>query len=363
MAAMGRKHEEKRMIRIGVLGAGRVVQNRYVEVFREELKGARVIMVCDKVQERADKVGPLLGAEPVYDKGKMLENREIDLILVATESGKHFQHTSEILAAGKHVIVEKPPCFFPKEIEDAERFARERGLMYAVVFQNRLNPAMRILKKTFDEGRFGKLVLATIRLRWCRYQDYYEDGWHGTWKMDGGVINQQAIHHVDALQWVCGPVADVCAAQSNALNRLEAEDTTVATVRFLNGALGLVEATTAARPDDFEASISIVGEKGTAVIGGIALNEIHTWRFVEERDEDRDIPEKYSQEVPTGYGLSHGPLLQEIVDRLEQKRIDPPITGSDAVPTVRLIHGLYRSAEIGGWVRMDENPVSTRLGR
>lgn len=351
------------MVRIGVLGAGRVVLNRYVEVFGDELEGSRVVMVCDKVRERADEVARLLDAEAVYDKRKMFGNREIDVILIATESGRHFKHTHEALAAGKHVIVEKPPCLFPGEILDVEHFAGERGLMYAVVFQNRLNPSMRILKKTFDGGRFGKLVLATIRLRWCRYQDYYEDGWHGTWKMDGGVINQQAIHHIDALQWICGPVVDVCAAQTNALNKLEAEDTTVATVRFQNGALGLIEATTAARPDDFEASISVVGEKGTVVVGGIALNEIHTWRFVEETVEDRSVREKYSQKVPTGYGLSHGPLLQEIVNRLNEGRVDPPITGSDAVSTVRLVHGLYRSAEIGKWVRMEENPVSDRLGR
>ncbi|MBW1887286.1 MAG: Gfo/Idh/MocA family oxidoreductase [Deltaproteobacteria bacterium] len=351
------------MIGIGVLGTGRVVLNRYVEVFRDELKGARVIMVCDKVRERADEVAGLLGAKAVYEKEQMFESSEIDAILIATESGKHFKHSYEVLAAGKHVIVEKPPSLFPQEILDAEQFAKERGLMYAVVFQNRLNPAMRILKKTFEEGLFGKLVLGTIRLRWCRYQDYYEDGWHGTWKMDGGVINQQAIHHIDALQWVCGPITLVNALQSNALNRLEAEDTTVATVKFENGAIGIVEATTAARPDDFEASMSIVGEKGMAVIGGIALNKIDTWHFVKERPEDKTIPVEYSQEVPTGYGLSHGPLLQEIVNRLKMGRTDPMITGNDTVPTVQLVHALYQSAEIGGWVRMVDNPLSERLGK
>lgn len=351
------------MIGIGVLGAGRVVLNRYVEVFRDELKGARVIMVCDKVRERADEVAGLLGAKAVYDKEQMFESSEIDAVLVATESGKHFKHSYEVFAAGKHVIVEKPPCLFPQEILDAEQLAKERGLMYAVVFQNRLNSAMSILKKTFEEGLFGKLVLGTIRLRWCRYQDYYEDGWHGTWKMDGGVINQQAIHHIDALQWVCGPITLVNALQSNALNRLEAEDTTVATVKFENGALGVVEATTAARPDDFEASMSIVGEKGMAVIGGIALNKIDTWHFVKERPEDKTIPAEYSQEVPTGYGLSHGPLLQEIVNRLKEGRTDPVITGKDTVSTVQLVHALYRSAEIGGWVKMVDNPLSERLGK
>lgn len=350
------------MIRIGVLGAGRVVQNRIAEVLRDEIEGACVLMVCDKVSKRANKVAHQLGAKAVYDIRVLLENKEVDVVLIATESGNHFQHSRAALEAGKHVIVEKPPALLPDEILENENYAKQRGLMFAVIFQNRLNPAMQILKKTYNEGRFGKIVLSTIRLRWCRYQEYYEDGWHGTWAMDGGVLSQQAIHHLDALQWVCGEVSQVSAMQSNALNLLEAEDTTVATVRFENGALGVIETTTAARPEDFEASISIVGEKGFVVVGGIALNKIDTWKFVDRRPEDTTIPQSCSQEVPTGYGLSHGPLIQEIVNRLNAGRIDAPITGTDAVSTMRLVHALYRSAEIEGVVKLEDKQLSERLG-
>ncbi len=351
------------MIRIGVLGAGRVVKNRYVEVFRNELRDARVTIVCDKVQERADEIAAQIGAKAIYEKDLLFESKEVDAVLVATESGKHYRHSHSILEAGKHVIVEKPPALIPDEILENEMFANQNKLMYAVMFQNRLNPAMCILKKHYDKGRFGKLVLATIRLRWCRYQDYYEDGWHGTWRMDGGVINQQAIHHIDALEWVCGPVSEVVAAQSNILNQLEAEDTTVATLKFANGGLGVLEATTAARPEDFEASLSVVGEKGMAVIGGIALNKIDTWQFVETEPEDETIPYKFSQDVPTGYGLSHGPLLQKIIDRLNQGKIEPPISGTDAYYSGRLVHAFYRSVEAGGWVKTNKNLLSKRLGK
>ncbi len=351
------------MIKIGVLGAGRVVQNRYVDVFLNELKNAEVTTVADIVAADADKVSQQLGCRPVYSLEELVCDKNVDVVLVATESGNHQEHVMAALDGGKHVIVEKPPAMLAKEVITAQEFAKQKNLMYAVIFQNRLNPAMRILKETFESGRFGKIVLATIRLRWCRYQDYYEDGWHGTWDKDGGVINQQAIHHLDAMQWVCGPITDVCCAQNNALNSLEAEDTTVAIVRFANGFLGAIEATTAARPEDFEASMSVVGEKGMAVIGGIALNNIETWQFVEEELEDKTIPKDYSQEVPTGYGLSHGPLMQEIVDRLSQGRLDPPITGSDCIPVVDLVHGLYCSVEQGGWVSIANRPVSARLGK
>jgi predicted dehydrogenase len=333
-----------------------------MEIFRDELRDCKVVAVCDIVREKADGLAKALSTESVYRYEDLLE-KDIGVVIVLTESGKHYEHARTGLEAGKHVIVEKPAALLPDEIVANEKLAAGKGLMFSVVHQNRFNPAMRMLKKTFNKGRFGKMVLGTIRLRWCRYQEYYEDGWHGTWKMDGGVINQQAIHHLDALQWVCGPIEKVAAVQANALNKLEAEDTTVASVKFCNGALGVIEATTAARPDDFEASISVVGEGGIAVIGGIALNKIETWRFIEAEPEDPMIPGRYSQVVPTGYGLSHGPLIQENVDRLNAGRVDPPITGIDASQCVRIVHALYRSVEVGGWINLDDSPISERLGR
>lgn len=349
------------MQRIGILGCGRV-SDRYLEVCRDELRDCRVTAVCDVITEKADKLAKELDAKAVYNFDELLQ-MDIDVVFILTESGKHAIHTRKALESGKHVIVEKPPGLLPQEILDNEKFSAEKGLMYSVVFQNRLNPAIQILKKTFDAGRFGKLILASIRLRWCRYQEYYEDGWHGTWKMDGGVINQQAIHHIDALQWICGPIAEVVAGQTNALNQLEAEDTTVASIKFENNALGVIEVTTAARPKDFEASISVVGEKGIAVIGGIALNKIDLWQFTEPQPEDETIPIEYSQEVPTGYGLSHGPLIQENIDRLNEGNMVPLISGTNSIDCVKLVHALYRSVEDGGWIKLNSNPISSRLGR
>jgi len=348
--------------RIGLIGCGRVTTGRYVEVCRDELTDALVVVACDTAREKADYVAQSLSCDAVYEMDAVLNRNDVDVVIILTESGNHYEHTKRALLAGKHVIVEKPPAMLPPEVRECQELAEQSALMYAPVVQNRFNPAMVALKSAQEHGRFGTHILSTIRLRWCRYQDYYEDGWHGTWMMDGGVINQQAFHHVDALQWVCGPIDAVVSAQANALNELEAEDTTVAVVRFKDGSLGVIEATTAARPEDFEASISLVGEKGMAVIGGIALNNIETWSFIEPLDDDSMIPSNCSQEVPTGYGLSHGPLIQSIIDRLEQGSIDPPISGSDVVPTLKLVHALYRSAEVGGWAQMDDNPVSDRLG-
>ena len=153
------------MVKIGLLGAGRVIQSRYMEVFKQELKDVSVLIVCDKVKTSADKVASILECQAVYNDELLFKNSEIDTILIATESGNHYEHAKRALEKGKHVIVEKPPAFNPEEILNNEKFAKEKGLMFAVIFQNRLNPAIQILKKTYDDGRFGKLVLATIRVR------------------------------------------------------------------------------------------------------------------------------------------------------------------------------------------------------
>lgn len=318
---------------------------------------------CDLAADRAAEFAHHFSARDFTDYETMLDECRSDLVLILTPSGLHYDHTRIALERGSHVLVEKPITMLPSQAHELDMLARAKGLMYGVAFQNRLNPAVRCLRQSLAQGRFGKIVTATIRLRWCRYQNYYEDGWHGTWAQDGGVINQQAIHHVDAVNWLLGPVDAVCAATGNRLNRLEAEDTLVATVRFKSGALGTIEATTAARPEDFEASLSLVGEKGMALIGGIALNKVETWRFVEPLPEDVDVPQQFSQEVPNGYGLSHGPLLQQTIDVLRAGKIDPPVPARDGILTTELVHALYRSDELGGWVSLADSPVSQRLGR
>tara|TARA_Y200000002_G_scaffold131739_1_gene108559 strand:+ start:43732 stop:44790 length:1059 start_codon:yes stop_codon:yes gene_type:complete len=350
------------MIRIAILGCGRVVQNRYVEVFQKELSNTTVVAACDIIKSKADLVSNLLECRAFYNYEDLLSIKDIDAVLIATESGKHYEHALAALEAGKHIIVEKPPALIPQEVMKINDIANQKNLMFAVIFQNRFNPALVKLKECYDKKRFGKIILATIRLRWCRYQDYYEDGWHGTWKMDGGVVSQQAIHHIDALQWICGDIKEVCSNTGNMLNDLEAEDTITALTKFKSGAMGIIEATTAARPEDFEASMSIVGENGTVEIGGIALNKIKTWKFLNPIDEDNSIQKKFSSEVPSGYGLSHGPLLQEIINRLKDGNIIPPISGNDTLPTISLVHALYSSDENRSWVNLENEPLSKRLG-
>ena len=349
-------------IRLGVVGCGRVTQHYRKILDSGVVTGFSVAGVCDLKPEAAAPLAAHWGCPSYGTLDALLDGAKPDLVLVLTPSGHHHAHARRALERGFHVLVEKPLAMRPDQARDLESLAREKGLMCGVAFQNRLNPAIRALRGAVDEGRFGKIVTATMRLRWCRTQEYYEDGWHGTWAMDGGVINQQAIHHVDALNWLAGPVEAVCAATARRANKLEAEDTLIAAVRFASGALGTIEATTAARPQDFEASISILGDAGFASVGGIALNKVDAWTFVAPKPGDAEVPARDSREVPNGYGLSHGPLLQAVLDALRAGSIVPPVPASEGVKTSDLIHALYRSEEIGGWVKLADRPASERLG-
>ena len=348
-------------LKVAFIGCG-LVARWQATFFQNGFEGARLVSVCDLDRSKAEAMAGLLGVEAADNDTQVLADSRIDLVSIMTESGHHYEHAKKALLAGKHVIVEKPPCMFAEQVIELKELAANTGLMYAPIFQNRFNPAMKILKQAYDSGRFGKLVCVSVRLVWCRLQDYYEDGWHGTWEMDGGVINQQAIHHVDAMNWIC-PVSDVSALQTRRLNELEAEDTTVCTVRFSNGAIGTLEATTAARPRDLDASLSIIGELGSATIGGIALNKVEKWEFVDPLPEDDSVPTEYSVDVPNGYGYSHGPLIQEIIDNIRSNELTAPVSADSAADTVRLIHAIYRSAEDGQTVSIANNLRSRTLGK
>jgi UDP-N-acetyl-2-amino-2-deoxyglucuronate dehydrogenase len=354
---------ENRTIKITIIGCGRVAQH-YKKIFDSEVvTNWSLVGFCDTLQDRSDSFAKYFKANSYNDFELMLQKEKPDLVLVLTPSGLHYTHTKMAFKYNCNVLCEKPITMLPSQAEELKKIAIKKNLMYGTAFQNRLNPAIIALEKAINDKRFGRIITATIRLRWCRYQDYYEDGWHGTWANDGGVINQQAIHHVDALNWLLGPVDSVNATITNRLNRLEAEDTLVAIIKFENGALGTIEATTAARPEDFEASLSVVGEKGMVLVSGIALNKIETWEFIEPIFEDDLIPVQFSQDVETGYGVSHGPLLQNVIDTLQENKTDSIVSPEDAINTARLVHALYKSDEDQAWVKLKDKPISSRLGK
>jgi predicted dehydrogenase len=242
------------------------------------------------------------------------------------------------------------------------RACDEAGVKLFVVKQNRFNVPVVKAREALVAGRFGRLILGTVRVRWCRDQAYYDqDKWRGTWAYDGGVLANQASHHVDMLEWFFGEVISVHARAITALANIEAEDTAVATLKFRNGALGIIEATTAARPRDIEGSLSILGEKGMVEIAGFAVNQIRHWCFVDELPSDKDVLEKFSVNPPNVYGFGHQAYYQHVIDCLVHQHA-ALVDGIEGRKSLELISALYESIETGEEVPLQFTPRLCRLG-
>jgi UDP-N-acetyl-2-amino-2-deoxyglucuronate dehydrogenase len=350
------------MIKFGLLGCGRIAKRHSELLGGGHIDGARLVAVCDPIRERADAVASKFGVPASYDIDDFLARSDIDAVAVLTPSGMHAEHVIACAKAGKHVVVEKPMALRLQDADAMIRACDEAGVKLFIVKQNRFNVPVVKAREALDAGRFGRLTLGTVRVRWCRDQSYYDqDDWRGTWAQDGGVLTNQASHHVDMLEWFFGDVVSVHARAITALARIETEDTAVATLKFRNGALGIIEATTAARPIDLEGSLSILGEKGTVEIAGFAVNQIRHWRFVDELASDKDVMEKYSVNPPNVYGFGHQAYYQHVIDCLLNQRA-ALVDGLEGRKSLELISALYESIETGNEVPLHFTPRLCRLG-
>jgi len=308
---------------------------------------ARIVAACDPDEARAAKIGGLANCPTYRSFKEMLQHHgdEIAVVNVLTPTGHHLAGVLEVAAAGKHAVVEKPLAL---SIEDSLRMVeacREAGTELFVVKQNRFNQPIRKLYEALQAGRFGKIVMATVRVRWKRDQGYYDkDAWRGTRAFDGGVLANQASHHLDLLLWLVGDVESVSAYTARRLVEVETEDTAVAILRFAGGALGVVEATTGSRPKDLEASISILGEGGAVEIGGFATDQVRTWQFQNQLPEDREIADGHIKN-PEDRSYAHGQFLQQVVARLKGEPSEA-VDGEEALRTVRLLEALYSASDM-----------------
>ena len=350
------------MVRFGLLGCGRIAKRHSELLGGGIIEGARLVAVCDSDRARADAIAAKFKVSAYADLNEMLARDDIEAVAVLTPSGMHPQHAIACARAGKHVVVEKPMALRLQDADDMIRACDEAGVKLFVVKQNRFNVPIVKAREALDAGRFGKLVLGTVRVRWCRDQAYYDqDAWRGTWAQDGGVLTNQASHHVDMLEWFFGDVVSVHARSTTALVKIETEDTAVATLKFRSGALGIIEATTAARPADLEGSLSVLGEKGTVEVGGFAMNQIRHWRFVNELPSDKEVIEKYSVNPPNVYGFGHQAYYQHVVDCLADRGA-ALVDGLQGRKSLELISALYESIETGEEVPLHFVPRRSRLG-
>ena len=269
--------------------------------------------------------------------------KEINTVIILTESGNHYQIAKEALLNQKNILVEKPLCLKLKEVQDLIKISQKNKKKIFVVMQNRFNNPIQIAKKYINDNKFGKIINITTRVRWSRNQKYYDQAlWRGTWKYDGGALANQGIHHIDLMYYLGGKVSETFAYSSRRLVKIQTEDTAVAVLKFKTGALGTLEVTTATRPRDLEGSISILGEKGTLIIGGFAANKIE---FCEFKDKKKNIIKKKYYENPKNvYGFGHKKIYFEIIKALQNKK-NQAIQAKDSIESLKILHSLYSSIE------------------
>lgn len=335
-----------RRLRVAVVGCGRI-SGKHFEAIQAHADDLELVAVCDRDPDRLRTVQEQTGGAAGYTSlTNMLAESEVDLAVLATPSGLHPAQTVEIAEAGVHVMTEKPMA---TRWQDGVRMVEacdKAGVNLFVVKQNRRNRTLQLLKRAVERHRFGRIYMVSINVFWTRPQAYYDmDAWRGTWEFDGGALMNQASHYVDLLDWLIGPVESVQAYIGTLARDIEVEDTAALSLRWRSGALGNMSVTMLTYPKNYEGSITILGEKGSVRVGGVAVNEIQHWEFDEPTAEDDQI-ESANYETTSVYGFGH-PLYYENVIKTLRGEAEPETDGREGLRSLELLIAAYLSARDG----------------
>lgn len=339
----------RKTFRLALVGCGRISGNHFDAISKVE--GLEICGVCDPVEERARAAADRTGAQWYTSYEKLLAESGADIVTIATPSGLHPAQGVAAARAGKHVITEKPMAI---SLEGANSLIAEcdrAGVQLFVVKQNRLNAPVQLIKRAIDKGRFGKIYLANTTVRWSRPQEYYDQAsWRGTRALDGGAFMNQASHYVDLVQWLLGPVESVVAKTATLARKIETEDTGVAVLKFASGGIGTIEVTMLTYPKNLEGSLTILGERGTAKIGGTAVNKIEQWIFADS-DPDDKLVDASSSNPPNVYGYGHEGYYRNVLAVLHGDA-KAETDGREGRKSLELILAIYRASQTGCEVRL-----------
>lgn len=346
---------EPKAFRVAFVGCGRISGNHFEALSR--IEGLRLVAVCDVIEARARAAGEKWDVPWFTQYEQMLADVPCDAVSIATPSGMHPAHGIIAARAGKHVISEKPMAISLAAADELVKACDDAGVHLFVVKQNRLNATIQLLKRAIDKGRFGRIYMANATVRWARPQEYYDQApWRGTWEFDGGAFMNQASHYVDLVQWLVGPVESVMAKTATMARRIEAEDSGAALLKFRSGAIGVLEVTVLTFPKNYEGSITLMGEKGTAKIGGTAVNKIEHWQFADYDDDDK-LVEAANTNPTSVYGFGHEPYYRNVLKVLRGEAV-ADTDGRGGRKSLELILGIYESAKTGREVPL---PLRARL--
>lgn len=342
-----------RPIRLALAGCGRISGNHFGAIEKHQGR-VELVDVCDTDPDALKRAVAETGARPHQSYSSMLAKSHADVVVLATPSGLHPPQTIEAAQAGKHVITEKPMATRWKDGLDMVRACDEAGVRLFVVKQNRRNATLQLLKRAIEMKRFGRIYMVAINVFWTRPQEYYDSAaWRGTWEFDGGAFMNQASHYVDLLDWLIGPIESIQAYTATLARNIEVEDCGVMSLRWRSGALGSVNVTMLTYPRNFEGSITILGEKGTVRVGGVAVNEIQQWQFADGHPDDEQVTTA-SYETTSVYGFGH-PLYYDNVIKVLRGEAEPETDGREGLKSLETLIATYVSARDGRRVPLPLN--------
>lgn len=350
-------------MRYAIIGCGRISPNHIIAAKSNNLQ---IVAVCDIVLENAKDKILKFDLDPklvnVYDDyHELLKNEKPELVAIATESGKHATIALDCIAAGCHVIIEKPIALSLSDADAIIKAGKEKGVLVCANHQNRFNKSIQEIRKAIEKKRFGKLLYGTAHIRWARNHDYYDRAaWRGTWEQDGGALMNQCIHDIDLLRWMMGDEIDTVFGMTDRLIHpyIEAEDLGLAVVKFKNGSYGTIEGTTNIYPKNLEETLYIFGEKGTVKAGGEAVNIIEEWKFADYFGDEDAVKKECSENPPNVYGFGHSKLYKNMINAIEGKE-ELLVDGEAGRRALELVLAIYKSAAEGRPVKLPLKCCST----
>jgi predicted dehydrogenase len=349
-------------LKYALIGCGRISPNHIQAALDNNLE---IVALCDLNISKAKNIAlkhKLNSSTKLYsDYMKMIDNLDLDLVAIATESGNHASIALECIRKGINIIIEKPIALSLLDADKIIREAKINNVKVSACHQNRFNKSIQKIREAIEQNRFGKLFHGTAHIRWNRGEDYYiQAPWRGTWAQDGGALMNQCIHNIDLLRWMMGNDIEEVFAYTDNLNHdfIETEDLGLGLIKFKNGSYGFIEGTTNIYPSNLEETLYLFGEKGTIKAGGKSVNIIEEWNFSDKLDNPEEVKIKYHENPPTVYGFGHKPLYKDMIRAIEQNK-EPYVTAIDGRNALELVLAIYKSAAEGKPVKLPLKNVST----
>lgn len=345
------------MIKVLIVGCGRIL-NKHLQSIKKLKKNFKIIGIVDIDIKKINLYSKKLNVPGYFDIDKAINELKPDLVSVLTPSGLHYEHAMKVIHKKINLIIEKPMCLKLSHANEIKKLSKKNKSRVFIVMQNKFNTPVKKFLRDINSKQFGNIFHSSVIVRWKRDQKYYNlDKWRGTWKFDGGVICNQASHHLDLLITIMGEPVSLFAKGFRHLNKIETEDTALIIFKFKNNKSAIMEATTAIRPYDKEGSISIMGSTGSAKIGGFALNEMTYYH-----SKNKINLKKYKTNPKNVYGYGHYEFYKHVYQCIKQKT-NSSFDAKNSLKTIKLINAIYKSIEINREIKYNNNIKSKKLGK